>query len=59
MTGTVLNDGDINGKQGRHGFCLQLSGVRLGEDVNQIITQRYFTNVIIIMTEKKHGKLRP
>ena len=27
IIGIVLNDEDLNGEQGRDGFCLQLSGV--------------------------------
>lgn len=61
MTGTVLNDGDFNGEQGRDGFCLQLS-VGCREDVNQIIPQIDFTNVINTMmggkNPKKNGKPR-
>lgn len=55
MTGTVLNDGDFNGEQGRDGFCLQLS-VGCREDVNQIIPQIDFTNVINTMMGGKKTK---
>lgn len=45
----MLNGGDICGEQGRHDFCLQLSDARLGGNINQVVTQIYFTNVIITM----------
>lgn len=37
MTGTVLNDSDINGERDRHGFCLQLTGVGWDGHGNQIM----------------------